>query len=81
MHYLETYNASEGFFAYQDDLSRDDMALLMDHGIYYEFMPLKSLGQPSPEALEFREVEVGQTYALVISTNAGLWRCTWWGVW
>ena len=74
MHYLETYNASEGFFAYQDDLSRDDMALLMDHGIYYEFVPLEELGKSHPEALEFREVEAGQTYALVISTNAGLWR-------
>jgi hypothetical protein len=74
MHYLETYNASEGFFAYQDDLSRDDMALLMDHGIYYEFVPLDELGESHPDALEFREVEVGQTYALVISTNAGLWR-------
>ena len=75
MHYLETYNASEGFFAYQDDLSRDDMALLMDHGVYYEFLPLDQLDSPRPEALEFREVEVGQTYALVVSTIAGLWRC------
>lgn len=74
VHYLETYNASEGFFAYQEDLGRDDMALLMDHGIYYEFMPLEEVGQPQPRALEFREVEVGQTYALVISTSAGLWR-------
>ncbi|MDA0939833.1 MAG: GH3 auxin-responsive promoter family protein [Bacteroidetes bacterium] len=74
MHYLETYNASEGFFAYQDDLNRDDMALLMDHGIYYEFVPMEELGKSHPDALEFREVEEGQTYALVISTNAGLWR-------
>lgn len=74
MHYLETYNASEGFFSYQDDLMRDDMALLMDHGIYYEFIPMEELGKSDPVALEFREVEEGQTYALVISTNAGLWR-------
>ena len=74
MHYLETYNASEGFFSYQDDLTREDMALLMDHGIYYEFIPMEELGKPDPVALEFREVEEGQTYALVISTNAGLWR-------
>lgn len=74
MHYLETYNASEGFFAYQDDLTRDDMALLMNHGIYYEFIPLECLQDEHPHALEFREVEVGETYALVISTNAGLWR-------
>ena len=74
MHYLETYNASEGFFAYQDDLKRDDMSLLMDHGIFYEFIPLDELEKEAPHALEFREVEEGQTYALVVSTNAGLWR-------
>lgn len=74
MHYLETYNASEGFFAYQDDLGRDDMALLMDHGIYYEFMPLEEWGKEFPETLEFRETEEGVSYALVISTNVGLWR-------
>ena len=74
MHYLETYNASEGFFSYQDDLTRNDMALLMDHGIYYEFIPMEELGKRDPVTLEFREVEEGQTYALVISTNAGLWR-------
>jgi len=74
MHYLETYNASEGFFAYQDTLGRNDMALLMDHGIYYEFMPLEEVGKPAPETLEFREIEEGATYALVISTNSGLWR-------
>ena len=51
------------------------MALLMDHGVYYEFLPLDQLDSPRPEALEFREVEVGQTYALVVSTIAGLWRC------
>lgn len=74
MNYLETYNASEGFFAYQDELTRGDMALLMDHGIYFEFMPLEELGNSLPSTLEFREVEEGQTYALVVSTNAGLWR-------
>jgi len=74
IHYVETYNASEGFFAFQDDLGRDDMALLMDHGIYYEFVPMSELDKPQPDALEFREVEVGQTYALVVSTNAGVWR-------
>lgn len=74
MHYLETYNASEGFFAYQDDLGRDDMALLMDHGVYYEFVPLSELDKDEPQSLEFREVEVGETYALVVSTSAGLWR-------
>ena len=74
MHYLETYNASEGFFAYQDDLDRADMALLMDHGVYYEFVPLSELDKDEPQAFEFREVEEGETYALVVSTSAGLWR-------
>ena len=74
MHFLETYNASEGFFAYQEDLNRNDMVLLMDHGIFYEFVPMDELDKTDPHALEFREVEVGQTYAMVISTNAGLWR-------
>ena len=74
MHYLETYNASEGFFAFQDDLERDDMSLLMDHGVYYEFVPMSELDKDEPAALEFREVEEGQTYALVVSTNAGVWR-------
>ena len=74
IHYLETYNASEGFFAFQDDLERDDMALLMDHGVYYEFVPMSELNNPQPETLEFREVQVGETYALVVSTNAGVWR-------
>ena len=64
----------EGFFSYQDDLMRDDMALLMDHGIYYEFIPMEELGKSDPVALEFREVKKAKPRALVISTNAGLWR-------
>ncbi|MBZ0098293.1 MAG: GH3 auxin-responsive promoter family protein, partial [Taibaiella sp.] len=57
MHYVETYNASEGFFAAQDDVERDDMLLFLNHGIYYEFMPLEEYGKEQPETLSLREVE------------------------
>ncbi len=72
--WLETYNASEGFFAFQDDLTRDDLLLLLDYGIFYEFIPLEYVGQEHPETLSLHEVESGRNYALVISTNGGLWR-------
>lgn len=74
MHYLETYNASEGFFGIQDSVDSDDLLLMLDYGIYYEFMPLEELGKDNPETIGLRDVEVGKNYALVISTNAGLWR-------
>lgn len=72
--YQETYNASEGFFAVQDDLSSNDMLLLLDNGIYYEFLPMKEWYKERPRAIPLAEVERGVNYALVISTNAGLWR-------
>lgn len=73
--YLETYSASEGFFAIQDDLSKvGEMLLMLDYGIFYEFLPIDEVGKAHPRALLLDEVEVGQNYALVISTNAGLWR-------
>jgi hypothetical protein len=74
MHYLETYNASEGFFAAQDDITQEGMLLLLNHGIYYEFMPVEEYGSSNPRTLSLREVELGKNYALIISTNAGLWR-------
>ncbi len=74
MHYVETYNASEGFFAAQDDIDRDDMLLFLNHGIYYEFMPLEEYGKEQPETLSLREVELNKNYALVLNTNGGLWR-------
>jgi hypothetical protein len=74
MHYLEVYNASEGFFAFQDDLSRADMLLFLNGGVFYEFVPLEELDSPKPRALTLEQVELGKNYALVISTNAGLWR-------
>lgn len=75
MHYLETYNASEGFFALQDDFNRDDMALLLNHGVFYEFIPFENFDPENlDETILLKDVEVGVDYAIVISTNAGLWR-------
>ncbi len=74
MKYLETYNASEGFFALNDDLNRDDMLLVLDSGVFYEFVPLDELEKEKPQAKILSEVEIGKTYALAISTNGGLWR-------
>ncbi len=74
MHYLETYNASEGFFAVQDSPEHKSMLLLLDAGIFYEFIPLDSLDDPHPRALGAWEVEPGRTYAMIISSCNGLWR-------
>ncbi len=74
MKYLETYNASEGFFALNDDLSRDDMLLVLDSGVFYEFIPLEELDKEHPQTKILSEVELDKTYALLISTNGGLWR-------
>jgi hypothetical protein len=72
--YLEIYNASEGYFAAQDDLSGDDLLLLINNGVYYEFIPMEEWDKDSPEAVPLWEVEKGKNYALIISTNSGLWR-------
>ena len=71
---LETYNASEGFFGLQDRLDGDDLLMMLDYGIYFEFLPMSEWDVENPQALELRELEVGKEYALVITTNAGLWR-------
>lgn len=72
--YLETYNASEGFLGIQESLERDDLLLMLDYGIYYEFMPMSEYGKEFPETYSLEEVEPGVNYAVVISTNSGLWR-------
>lgn len=73
--YQEVYNASEGFFAIQDDLSRvGEMLVMLDYGIFYEFVPMDEAEKPFPKALTIEEVELDKNYALVISTNGGLWR-------
>ncbi|GAA4352337.1 GH3 auxin-responsive promoter family protein [Hymenobacter saemangeumensis] len=74
MRYLEIYNASEGYFAVQDQPDSEDLLLLLNHGIYYEFLPAEQWDSPEPRPLPLSEVQTGRTYALVISTNAGLWR-------
>lgn len=74
INYLEMYNASEGFFAAQDQASGDGMLLMCEHGIFYEFMPAEEYGRPHPRTLQLDEVQTGVNYAPVISTNGGLWR-------
>jgi len=74
MHYMETYNASEGFFGIQDDPGKSDMLLMLDYGIFYEFIPAGAVGSDSAPALTLGEVKKDVNYAIVISTNGGLWR-------
>jgi len=74
MHFLETYNASEGFFAIQDNPETDDMLLMLDYGIFYEFVPMEEIDSLKPTALTIDQVETSKNYAIVISTNSGLWR-------
>lgn len=74
MYYLETYNASEGFFGIQDQANSEEMLLMLDYGIYYEFIPFEYLNQENPPAIGLSEVELGKNYAIVITTNGGLWR-------
>jgi GH3 auxin-responsive promoter len=74
MQYWETYNASEGFFGIQDRKDSDEMLLMLDYGIYYEFIPMDGPNDDYPIAIPLREVELGKNYAMVITTNAGLWR-------
>ncbi|RYE20890.1 MAG: GH3 auxin-responsive promoter family protein [Sphingobacteriales bacterium] len=74
MYYLENYNASEGFFGIQDLSEHGDMLLMLDYGIIYEFLPIENLHDENPRTLTLDEVQVGHNYALIISTNAGLWR-------
>ena len=74
INYLEMYNASEGFFAGQDDITAEGMLLMCDHGIFYEFMPFEEYGKSDPQTVQLNEVELNKNYAPVITTNGGLWR-------
>ena len=74
MRYMETYNASEGFFGIQDQTNSNEMLLMLDYGIFYEFVPFGELDKENPKTLSLDEVEVGKNYAIIITTNAGLWR-------
>jgi len=70
---IETYPASEGFIAYQDKQNDEGLLLLLDNGIFYEFIPLEEYGKPNAKRLSIGEVELGVNYALILNTNAGLW--------
>lgn len=78
MTYLETYNASEGFFGIQDifdgSQQNGEMLLMLNQGVFYEFLPVENLHDKNPKTLQLNEVETDKNYALIISTNAGLWR-------
>ncbi len=74
MHYMETYNASEGFFAIQDSPFSNDMLLMLDYGIFYEFIPVDGSSQNENTTVPLEDVGLNKNYALVISTNSGLWR-------
>ncbi len=74
MYYLETYNASEGFFGIQDQDDSEELLLMLDYGIFYEFLPLENLEDENPMTLTLDQVQLHKNYAIIISTNAGLWR-------
>ncbi|MFM8739069.1 MAG: GH3 auxin-responsive promoter family protein, partial [Cytophagales bacterium] len=74
MKYWETYNASEGFFGIQSEKGSEELLLMLDYGVFYEFIPMDEIGKEYPNAIGLQDVEVGKNYALVITTNAGLWR-------
>jgi hypothetical protein len=74
MHYMETYNASEGYFGTQSDLIDPAMLLMIDYDVFYEFIPMDEVGKEKPKAYCLEEVEIGRNYAVVISTSCGLWR-------
>lgn len=74
VNFHEVYNASEGYFATQFKKEDEDMLLLLNNGVFYEFLPVEEWGKENPQAIPLEAVELGKVYALIISTNAGLWR-------
>lgn len=74
MNYMETYNASEGFFGLQDDPADPSMLLMIDYDVFYEFIPMEEFGRPDATVLPLWAVETGRNYAMLISTSCGLWR-------
>jgi hypothetical protein len=72
--YYEIYNASEGFFAIQDLNHSSDLLLMLDYGIFYEFIPMDTFGTPDQKTVRLADVELAKNYAIVITTNSGLWR-------
>lgn len=74
INYYETYNASEGFFGIQDRKDNDELLLMLDYGIFYEFIPMDCFGKPGAKAITLEDVQLNTNYAVVITTNGGLWR-------
>ncbi|MGQ3086901.1 GH3 auxin-responsive promoter family protein, partial [Flavobacterium sp.] len=72
--FYEIYNASEGFFAIQDTNDSNELLLMLDYGIFYEFIPMDTFGTPNQRVIRLADVELNKNYAIVITTNAGLWR-------
>ncbi|REC80245.1 hypothetical protein DRF60_00580 [Chryseobacterium elymi] len=70
---IQTFPASEGFFAFQDDYTKEGLLLLTDHGIFYEFIPLEEYGKPEARRLTLKDIELNKDYALILTTNSGLW--------
>ena len=70
---IQTFPASEGFFAFQDDYEKEGLLLLTNHGIFYEFIPLEQYGKPNAERLTLKDIELHKDYALILTTNSGLW--------
>ncbi len=70
---IQTFPASEGFFAFQDDFQKEGLLLLTNHGIFYEFVPLEQYGKPNARRLTLKDVELNKDYALILTTNSGLW--------
>ncbi len=70
---IQTFPASEGFFAFQDDYTKEGLLLLTNHGIFYEFIPLEDYGKPGARRLTLKEIELNKDYALILTTNSGLW--------
>lgn len=70
---VQTFPASEGFFAFQDDFEKEGLLLLTNHGIFYEFVPLEIFGKPDAPRLTLKEIELNKDYAMILTTNSGLW--------
>ncbi len=70
---VQTFPASEGFFAFQDDYTKEGLLLLTNHGIFYEFIPLERYGKPDAQRLTLKDIELNKDYALILTTNSGLW--------
>lgn len=70
---IETFPASEGFFAFQDSQQHEGLLLNTNFGIYYEFVPIQQMFEPNPRRISLKDVKVGENYAMIINSNAGLW--------